>query len=564
MLRRSQAGALLAVVLTTVAAPLAAQRVTPGTYAITNARIVPVAGPAIEKGTLVVRDGLIAAVGTTVTAPAEARIVDGTGLTIYPGLIDAYSSLGLRAAPGGGAGGGGGGGGFGGGAAPARPAGAPNSRQLPGLQPEVRAIDQVVDNADFAAAHAAGITTALTAPSGRIYEGQSALISLGSGDFAALAIRPTVALHVGFQGIGGGVYPGSLMGVFAALRQSLIDARYYRDQQGAYARNPRTARRPDFDPSLEALQPVLAGTMPVVFRANTQREIERALDLAKEFGLKAMIGGGSEAYLVADRLKAENVPVLLSVNFPRRTAAPAADAEPEPLRVLRERVQAPKTPGALQQAGVRFALQAGGNQADYVANLRRAVAGGLAADAALRAATLGAAELLGAADRLGSIEVGKIANLTVVKGGDLFAADARVSGVWVDGRPVAVAAPAGPGRMMGPGGQRPGYAGTWTMAVELEGLTRTVTLTLREENGQLAGAIAGDLGTADVVQTRVEADGSFAFAASVTTADGTEEAWFRGTLVDGAFTGRVDVVGQATGRFAGTRQSETTTSSRER
>jgi imidazolonepropionase-like amidohydrolase len=202
--------------------------------------------------------------------------------------------------------------------------------------------------------------------------------------------------------------------------------------------------RPVFDPSLEALQPVIAGTMPVVFRANTQREIERALDLAKEFKLKAMIGGGAEAHLVTGRLKAENVPVLLSLNFPRVTAAPAAGAPPEPLRVLRSRVQAPRTPGDLAKAGVRFAFQAGANtHTEFLANVRRAVANGLTPDQAIRALTLGSAELLGAADRIGSIEAGKIANLTVVRG-DLFAEDGRVTAVYVDGKPHEVGAPANP------------------------------------------------------------------------------------------------------------------------
>ncbi|MBX9929368.1 MAG: amidohydrolase family protein [Gemmatimonadaceae bacterium] len=553
-------GGRLAAIAALTAPPLAAQRVTPATYAITNARIVPVAGPAIEKGTIVIRDGLIAAVGAAVTVPADARTIDGSGHTVYPGLIDGYSTLGLRAAAA--PAGGGGFGGFGA-PAPTRPAGAPNSNAPIGLQPEIRAIDQVIDNTDFATAHAAGFAAALTAPQGRIYEGQSALITLKTDDFGAVAVRPTVALQIGFQGLGGGTYPGSLMGVFAALRQSLLDAQHYRDQQAAYAKAPRTMARPAYDPSLDALQPVIAGTMPVIFRVSTQREIERALDLAKEFKLKAMIGGGSEAFRVADRLKTEGVPVLLSMSFPRRTAAPAADAEPEPLRLLRERVQAPKTPGELQKAGVRIALQAGGNYTDFLANLRRAVAGGLSADDAVRAATLTTAELFGVADRLGSIEVGKIANLTVVRGADLLAADARVTAVWVDGRPNTVAPPTAIAGARGPGA-RPGLEGAWQMQVELDGVERVVALALREEDGRLRGAITGDLGAADVSDVLVEANGDIAFVAVVTTTEGTEEAWFRGTLTRGVFAGRVEIVGHATGKFAGLRQNTGSTTDRTR
>jgi imidazolonepropionase-like amidohydrolase len=553
MLPLPRARTLVALALL-AAPPLHAQRSVPGTYAITNARIVPVAGPAIDKGTIVIRDGLIAAVGASVAAPADARIMDATGHTVYPGLIDAYSSLGMRAAPAGPAGAFGG---FGA-PAPARPAGAPNSSMPVGMQPEVRAIDQLVDGTDYSAAWNAGITTALTAPQGRVYEGQSALISLSGADFGTATVRPAVALHVAFQGIGGGQFPSSLMGVFAALRQSLLDAQHYALRKAAYDRNPRASRRPDYDPSLEALLPVVAGTMPVVFRVNAQREIERALDLAKEFKLKAYIGGGAEAYLVTDRLKAENVPVLLSVNFPRKaaTTGPATDVDPEPLRVLRERVQAPKTPAQLRAAGVRFAVQAGGNYTDFVANLRRMVAGGLSADDAIRATTLTSAELLGAADRLGSIEVGKIADLTVVRGTDLFAADARVTEVWVDGRPHAATAPVvarGPGAGAGP--QRPGLEGSWQLQIMLEGSEHVATLVLRDQDGQLRGQLEGDLGAQDVLNLQMDAAGEIAFSAIVTTKEGTEEGWFRGRLNDGVFSGTLAITGHAGGRFAALRQS---------
>ncbi len=548
-----------------LATPLGAQgdRPTPSTYAITNARLVPVSSAPIERGTIVIRDGLIVAIGASVATPADARIVDGTGLTVYPGLIDAYTTLGMRAP----AAGQGGGGGFGGGAPVARPAGAPNSTMPIGLQPEVRAFDQLVENSDFSAAHAAGITTALTAPSGRIYEGQSALISLGSGDFSTVAIRTPVALHVGFQGIGGGQFPGSLMGVFAALRQSLLDAQQYRTVQAAYARNPRGMRRPAVDPSMEALQPVLAGTMPVVFRASTQREIERALELAKEFNLKPIIAGGSEAYRVIDRLKASGAPVLLSLNFPRRSATPAAPAatpaaaaEPEPLRVLRDRVQAPKTPAQLQAAGIRFALQSGGGAyTEFLPNLRRAVEGGLAADAALRALTLGSAELLGAADRLGSLEAGKIANLTIVRG-DLFASDSRVTHVYVDGRPQTIPAPtvaAGPGGPGGPGGRRPGLEGAWTLSVVFEGVEKQATLTISSMDDRLVGRIEGDFGSNEVAEIAVMEDGTVRFGSLLTLKETSEEALFRGKLADGVFAGTIEIIGHASGRFAGLRVSTT-------
>jgi imidazolonepropionase-like amidohydrolase len=157
--------------------------------------------------------------------------------------------------------------------------------------------------------------------------------------------------------------------------------------------------------------------MPVVFNANTENEIVRALDLAKEFNLKAVIAGGQGSSALTDRLKAQNVPVLLSMNFPKRTAAAAPDADPENCRTLRFRADVPKTAAKLQQAGVKFAFQSGGLTTlnDFFTNAGKSVEGGLSKDAAIRAMTLSAAEILDINNRLGSIEPGKIANLALSK-----------------------------------------------------------------------------------------------------------------------------------------------------
>ncbi len=426
-----------------VAPPATAQHppVAPSTWAITGARIEPVSGPAIAKGTIVIRDGLIAAVGPNVSTPADARVVDGTGLTVYPGFIDAAGTLGMPSPGGNGNGGGQGN------QAQSRPDAA-NSNYGTGMQAEIRASDLLAPTAgSFTAAHGAGFAAALTAQGNGIFRGAAAVIALRDGEPRALVVREPVAQSIGFsrggRGFGGG-YPGSLMGVFAQFRQELLDAQHYRDLKAAYARSPKGRERPVQDPTLEALQPVIAGSEPVVMEANSEREIRRALGLAREFGLSAMISGGSEAWKVADELKAANVPVLLEINFPRRSAsranasrgrgAAANDSTPEPMRVLRDRVDQPKGPGRLAAAGVRFAFAAGGGFPEFLANLRRAVDGGLAKEHALRAVTLEPATLFGVADRLGSIEVGKIANLTVVHG-DLFDAEGKVSQVFVDGQP---------------------------------------------------------------------------------------------------------------------------------
>lgn len=534
-----------------------AQRNAIETYAITNARIFPVSGPVIERGTVVIRNGLIVAVGPQVAAPADARVIDGTGLTVYPGLIDANTTLGIPqpspsilpvAVAGAGRGG------FGISAAPASiPASAaftPNMAQ-PGLRPEVLAVDLIQPaDAQIEAARSAGITSALVTPREGIFIGQSAFINLAGETSQQMIVRSPVALHIGFTPLRGNSYPGSLMGVFSALRQMLLDAGHLREANQIYARNPRGLRRPEQDRSLVALFPVLAREMPVVMNVNTEREIRRALDLAQEFNLRVIISGGAESWKVTDRLK--DVPVLLSLNFPRRTAAQLPEADPDPLRVLRERVDAPKTAGRLAAAHVRFAFQSGAmtSLSDYLANAAKAIENGLSRDEALRALTINAAEILGVADRLGTIEPGKIANLTITRG-DLFDRNTRIAQVFIDGQPVELR-PATPTTTGGRGG---GLAtGTWTVNVNLGEGDQSITLVLQQEGENLRGSMQGALGPAQIANASVSQSGELRFTVPITVAgQTTTEATFTGTIIDNEMRGTVQTVGRAPGTFSGTR-----------
>ncbi|HEX2272115.1 MAG TPA: amidohydrolase family protein [Pyrinomonadaceae bacterium] len=523
-----------------------AQRSAIDTYAITNARIVTVSGPVVERGTVVIRNGLIAAAGANVSPPPDARIIDGAGLTVYPGLIDAYTNLALPEATPGPSPGGGGGAAFL--IAQARPSpGGPNSTQPVGLQPEVMVEDVIrASDADLESSRNVGITTALTAPRSGIWMGQSALINLSGETPQKMIVRSPVAMHVGFTPLRG-AYPGSLMGVFATLRQMMLDAQRYRDSMQIYERNPRGIRRPETDRSLAALVPVVDGRMPVVMLANTEREISRALDLAAEFKLKLIVAGGREAERVADRLAKQNVPVLLSLNLPRRTTAALPEADPEPLRVLRDRVEAQQTAGKLARAGVRFAFQSGSmsNMSDLMLNASRVIENGLSATDAVRAFTIWPAEILGVANQLGSIEVGKIANLTVTRG-DLFDRNSRVAHVFIDGRPIDLRSttdrPA----------TRMNVSGAWTVTINLGQGERGATLTLQQEANRLTGSITGTIGAGEISNATISAD-EVRFSVPLQIEGQTREATFAGTLSGNEIRGTVTVVGLAPGSFTATR-----------
>jgi len=379
------------------------------------------------------------------------------------------------------------------------------------------------------------------------------LINLAGDTTQQMIVRSPVAMHVGFTPLRGS-YPGSRLGVFAALRQMMLDAQRYREAQHIYDQSPRGLRRPPQDRSLEALLPVIDGRIPVVMYADRERDIQRALDLASEFKLKVMIAGGMESWKLADRLQKENVPVLLSLNFPKRTTAALPEADPESLRVLRERVAAPKTAGKLATAKVRFAFQSGGVTpiTDFVANAAKAIDNGLSKDDALRAFTIRSAEIFGVADRLGSIETGKIANLTVTRG-DLFDRNSRVTHVFIDGRPVDLR-PATPGA----GGPGQGIAaGAWTLAVDLGQGELAVTLTLLQEGERVRGSIQGVLGTVDIANASVSPAGEIRFTAPVTFEGQTTEATFTGTITGNEMKGAVNITGRAPGSFTGRRSAPT-------
>jgi imidazolonepropionase-like amidohydrolase len=526
-----------------------AQRNAVDTYAITNARIMPVSGAAIERGTVVIRNGLIAAVGANITAPADARIIDGNGLTVYPGLMDSYTNLGLPdAAPAPSPGGGGPGSFL---AAPRPSPGGPNSTQPIGLQPEVM-VDDVIrpGGNEIEAARNVGITTALTLPRSGIWMGQSALINLAGETPQQMIVRSPVAMHVSFTPLRGG-YPGSLMGVFATLRQMLLDAQRYRESMQIYERSPRGTRRPEIDKSLASLLPVLEGRMPVVMFANSEREIARALDLAEEFKLRAIIAGGREADRVADRLARQNVPVLLSLNLPRRTTAALPEADPEPLRLLRDRVEAQQTASKLARARVKFGFQSGAmsNMSDLLVNAGRVIANGLSSEDALRAFTIWPAEILGVTNQLGSIETGKIANLIITRG-NLFDRGTRLTQIFIDGRPVDIRPAPASGAA---GDTRPNLDGSWTLVINFNQNQINATLNIEHEGDVIRGVMQGAAGSRNIANGSVSAAGEVRFTVPIDAGGETREATFTGTFAGNEIRGTVNVEGRPPATFTATR-----------
>jgi imidazolonepropionase-like amidohydrolase len=429
----------------------------PTVFAVRDARVVPEPGTVLAKATVVVRDGLIEAVGADVPVPADALAVDGTGLTVYPGFVDALSNWGfdpaLRRSEAG---------------APAsedyasEALAATKSDNRKGITPEFlvsTALKVEEDKAD--SWRQVGFTAHLIAPDGGLFTGQSALVSLSSAPPREAVLRSPVALHVAFRDSGPD-YPRVLMGFVAHGRQTLLDAGHYQREWNAFEQAGRVGRRPPLDPALVELGQVLTSKLPAVMEADSKDEIHRALDFAQEFHLRPILYGGRDAWKAAERIKREKVPVLLRLTMTDRPQqregrrrggpvrpGPGLAADPEsaeepgvPKRVEEDRKQKLqeelRNAAVLHQQGIPFALCTQGQPGDKPAekfrdNLRKIInEGGLSPEAALKALTFDAARILGVDKQLGTVSVGKAAHL-VVTDGDFHDAKTRVRYAFADG-----------------------------------------------------------------------------------------------------------------------------------
>ncbi|MBF8249146.1 MAG: Amidohydrolase, partial [Bacteroidetes bacterium] len=316
-------------------APVAGMRDnTPTAQAFTNARIVVSPGRVISRGTLVIRDGVIEAVGENAAVPADARVWDMAGLTLYAGFIDLSSDYGLPkpiepAA----------GGGFGGGQQQPQP---PREEPLKGAahwNAKMRADFDASEEfqADARAAEklrSQGFALVLATPQRGIFRGQSALVNLGDRPGSDVVVKRRVAQTLAFeqgQGFGGG-YPGSLMGIIAFTRQSWYDTDWYRKAWDSYNKNPNQ-KRPETNTSLAALVDASQGRQPVVMEASNDMNFLRQAKIGKELGLSLWIRGSGEEYRRLDAVKATKIPVIVTLNFPE---VPNVDAPEDALNVTLE------------------------------------------------------------------------------------------------------------------------------------------------------------------------------------------------------------------------------------
>jgi len=434
------------------------------TFAIRNARIVQGPGRVIERGTVVVRDGLIAAVGADVAIPFDARIIEGDSLVVYAGFIDGLTTAGVpkpkeKKHP-----------------KVPRPGDPPDD--VAGIMPErdVRTL-LATDDPMLDSLRMAGFTVAHVVPWGPMLPGSGAVVSLAGRTPGEMILRGDASLFARLEPAGD-VYPATDMAIMAKWRQLYREASRRKAAGRIYTEDPAGIERPRYDPVLDAFFPVIDGRKPVFFQAEGALDLRRVLQLRQELGFPLVIAGLREGYDVADVLKSGSIPLFLSLDLPKKApsdsaAADAArsdstqaamadtvnviDREPPDSFFLSDRRAASykdvkdeeiwlkrrqegmrhtfeATPAMLHRQGLRFGFCTyGTSPGDIRENLRMIIAAGLPEDAALAALTVDAARVLGLENSHGTIDRGKVANL-VLTNGNYFDRRTSVRYLFIDGR----------------------------------------------------------------------------------------------------------------------------------
>lgn len=418
----------------------------PGVHALTGAKVFLNPTTALTNATVILRDGIIEAAGRNLQPPADARVWNASNSVIYAGFIDAYLSItgtnapvstthidpidGLTSGIG-----------FLG----------VDSQEKARLQPGAGyEVTSVTPQARVAAGYTPagktleglrelGFTAGNVVPGKGILRGSSAFVNLSDAPPNEAILRADTHQHIAFESQE--VYPKSLMGTIAVVRQTFADARHYVLDQADYRAKPTARKRPDLNPALDALAPVINRQTTVVFEPGSVLMGDRAALLAREIGLNFAVVASGHEWRRPDLMKAVTAPFIVPLNLP---SAPKLPDEDDWLDVsldqLRQWDWAAENAALLRAQGLEVALttHALADRKVFRKNLRLALDRGLSESDALAALTTIPAKLCGVADRLGTIEKGKIANLTVVEGAGYFDADAKVRQVWIDGAPFEI------------------------------------------------------------------------------------------------------------------------------
>jgi hypothetical protein len=482
------------------------------TYAITNATIVQGPGRKIERGTVIIKDGLIVAVGKGLTVPAEAIEIKGDSMHVYAGFIDGLSRTSVTK--------------------PKEESGPRERVANPGNPPPEKAgitpqsdVRSFINPADKSVEEMrnAGFTVAQVVPYGVLLPGSAAIVALNGMTVDQMVLAGKSSLYSELTG-NQGVYPSNVLGIMAKWRELYRQAAQARAYEGMYAANRSGLPRPETDRILEAFFPVIDKNIPILFKAEKLLDVHRVLTLQSELGFPLVLADVKEGWDVVAKIKTSNAKVFLSIDLPeevkdekkdKKETKPETDAEAVALAkrkadfIAKYDAQA----AAFQKAGIKFGFAALDVKASNVQpNIRRMIKAGLTEDQALAALTTAPAELLGMSDRLGTIDNGKMANL-VLSDKPYFHEKSKVKFVFVDG----VLFKLDSKDAKKDANARVDIEGTWTVTAETPQGKNETTLNLSKSGDSYSGKVSGSNLPQPADLSKVELEGnSLKYSYSIT------------------------------------------------
>lgn len=490
-------------------------------WAVKDCKIITQVGQIIEKGVIVIKDGLIENVGVNVPMPPEAEIIEGSKLTVYPGFIDILGKSLLKF--------------------PQEKvedgrqvAGEPTEKER-GITPEINAYEYAdLSKSSIEKFHSSGFTVVNLMPEKGIFTGTSSTFALKDSGKEIAFIPADSFLGIRFSPARRG-YPNSLMGVFAFLQQTFSDTLYYNMIKVRWKKEMSGIKREVYNPKLEILSQFIVEKKPVVFLCRNQHDILRAIKLGEEFRLNYFICDlGSEAFRVINEIKNSHARLILTAGF----KAPATSIYSRLGKEEKERAEKeiyPKNPAKIASANIPFAFSSfeTDDPSKFLEGIRKAIENGLSEDTALKALTLTPAKFLNLSRALGTIEAGKIANLILVEG-NIFSKDSKIKYVLVDGKRFEIK------EKKPEEGKVPqvNVSGKWEISLESPMGSMQFNLELLQEGSALSGKFISQFGTTEFTGGKVSGNEIF-FTLSITFGGESMELTFSAVIEGDTMRGNV-------------------------